>query len=434
VPDIPFAEPREESRAARRGGLAEVLLRCGIVALLIAAPLFFGATSTYAGLALVCAAWLLLTVFVARGAAQGRLYLPSNPVTIPAALLLAFAAVHWLTGIAAGPLQGQQEWLRWTAYAALAVVAVGLFDSPQRVRAMLHVMAMGGALVALLGIAQHLTGEGKIYWLIEPPYGGWSFGPYPNRNHFAGLMELWMPVALGLALLEENRSWMRWASWAAVVVMGCAVILSGSRAGLLVMIAQFVFFAAWVVSQRSGRRPAVAFAAVVVSMLMIALALGGTQGFERVLGTIQPSPAQLDEATGNRIPAWRDTFTLFRQNWLLGAGLESFGRLFPSVRSFSTDKYWSHAHNDFLQFLAELGLVGGILAAWALVAGGRCALRNLSSQAGSANAPLLAGLACACAGFLLHGWLDFNFHVPANAATFAVLAALLVRRGWNEEL
>ncbi|HWQ03303.1 MAG TPA: O-antigen ligase family protein, partial [Candidatus Nitrosotenuis sp.] len=148
---------------------------------------------------------------------------------------------------------------------------------------------------------------------------------------------------------------------------------------------------------------------------------------------LAPRPGSFDEEmVGNRPQAWRDTITLFKQNWLLGSGLETFETLFPSVRSFPTDRVWSHAHSDFLQLLAELGIIGGALAAWAIFAGAVGAWRNIRRSLDSEAGWLLLGVACGLLAFLLHGWVDFNFHVPANAANFAVLAAVVARRGWDE--
>ena len=102
------------------------------------------------------------------------------------------------------------------------------------------------------------------------------------------------------------------------------------------------------------------------------------------------------------------------------------------MRPFATDKIWSHAHNDWLQFLAETGVVGAALGLWILIAGGLQAWRNLKQTNGTATGAILIGMSTVCIGLMVHGWLDFNFHVPANAANFAVLAAVLTRRGWDE--
>jgi O-antigen ligase len=425
--EIPLVAERETVQTA---SLASVLMRCSAAGVLIAAPLCFGATSVYASAGLIAAAWILFAALIVQSAVQGKLNVPTHPLALPAVMLLAFAAMHWLLGISLAPDAAKFEWLKWLGYACLAISVSALFDTAVRMSMLMRILAICGFAVALLGIAQHLTAGGKIYWMIEPPYGGWAFGPYVNRNHFAGLMELWMPLALGLAMVPGTRPWMRSMWWLATVAMSCAVVLSGSRAGLIVLGAQFAMLTLWAVAQR-GKRAALAAIVTVAVVVIAAFAIGG-RGVDRVVDTIQPARVQLDEVAGNRIQAWKDTMRIFEQSWLIGKGLESFPKLFPAVRTFATDKYWSHAHNDFLQFLAELGIAGAALAGWILFAGGRSAVRNLRECAHSAYAPLLAALACACLGFLMHGWLDFNFHVPANAANFAVLAALLVRRGWNE--
>jgi O-antigen ligase len=323
--------------------------------------------------------------------------------------------------------------MKWLAYTSLAVTALLVFDTPRRMRALLTALAVAGWSVALLGIAQHLSGAGKIYWTFQAPTGAWIFGPYVNRNHFAGLMELWMPLALGLAIVPGSAPATRALGWLAAITMSSAVVLSGSRAGILVVVAEFALFTLWAAAQR-GRRALIGSAAALLLIGACAAAIGG-RGVDRLTGAVTLSSAAADpreEVTGHRIEAWQGTLAIAGQHWLLGAGLQGFAPLFPGARGFATDKFWSHAHNDILQFVAETGLIGTALMVGMFVLGGRSAARNLRAQAGTENGPLLAAVACACVGFLLHGWLDFNFHVPANAANFGVLAAMLVGRGWQQ--
>ncbi|HWQ03556.1 MAG TPA: hypothetical protein VNL38_03665, partial [Candidatus Nitrosotenuis sp.] len=209
------------------------VLRYGALAALIAAPLGFGATSITGSVLLTAGAWLLLLVWALGGLVAGELRLPAHPSALPATLLLAFGAVHWVAGFSPAPYAGQLEWLRWLGYAALAVVAIDVFATPVRLKLLCGVLGAAGCGVAALGIAQYLTGSGKIYWLIEPQYGGWVFGPYVNRNHFAGLMELWLPLALGMALVARRSAAQRWLWFAMALVMATAVVLSGSRGGVL---------------------------------------------------------------------------------------------------------------------------------------------------------------------------------------------------------
>jgi O-antigen ligase len=330
------------------------------------------------------------------------------------------------------PYVGQLEWLRWTAYAALAVVAVDSFATPERLKLLCGTLGVAGLAIAALGIAQYLTANGKIYWLIEPQFGGWVFGPYVNHNHFAGLMELWLPLALGMALVTRRSGGLHWLWLMVALVMATAVVLSGSRGGVLAAGTGILAMTLAVAAIRGGRRAFLAFAVALMVLTGTALAVGGKDLLQRYSVFSAPAGSPEADVTGHRLAAYADTLRLFRQNWILGSGLETFGTLFPAVRSFPTDKIWSHAHNDYLQLLAELGIVGGALALWALLAGAARAWRNIRLNRDAETGTLLLAMACGCLGFLIHGMLDFNFHVPANAANFAVLAAVLGCRGWDE--
>jgi len=86
-----------------------------------------------------------------------------------------------------------------------------------------------GFLVSIFAILQHLTSNGKLYWVREIRYGGMPFGPYVNRNHFAGFAELVLPLALVPLVLGRVRR-ERWpiVGLFAVLPIG-ALFLSASR-------------------------------------------------------------------------------------------------------------------------------------------------------------------------------------------------------------
>jgi len=399
---------------------------------LMLAPLAFGATSIRASLLLTVAAWIAFLLWVADGIRGGRLHWQTLPVLGPAFLLLGYTALHWAAGISVNPQATQLEWLRWTGILAVALVAGEAVASTAMLRQVCKALALAGLAISVFAIAQYLTSNGKIYWLVEPMQGGWMFGPYVNRNHFAGLMELWIPIAIALAMLPENTFMRRWLWCLVALVMGIAVALSGSRGGIIAVGVQVLLLALIAASAR-GRRPLVA---LVVSIALVAGAvawLGRGEILERYKQSLQFPRVQQEEATANRLEAWKGALAIFRQHPVAGTGLDTFVTHFPTVRTFATDKVWTHAHNDFLQFLAETGLIGAALAVWILAAGAREAWANVQRTTGTATGALLIGLGCACVGFLVHGWLDFNFHVPANAANFAAIGAICTRRGWDED-
>jgi O-antigen ligase len=239
-------------------------------------------------------------------------------------------------------------------------------------------------------------------------------------------------VALGLALVPENSLLARWFWCALGLVMGISVVLSGSRGGAFALAAELLLLTLVVAALRGGRRAILGLLAAIVLTAGAVWALDEGQAFQRYKATLRPNLLQQEEAGRYRLEAWYASLVIFRQHWLLGSGLDTFGNLFPAARSFPTDKIWTHAHNDFLQFLAETGLVGALLAGWILWVGGRAALQNFRRARDTATGAMLLGIATGSLGFLVHGWLDFNFHIPANASNFAVLAALLTRSAWND--
>jgi O-antigen ligase len=426
-------EEAVRSRTQARADVSAAVVRTGAVVTLVAAPLAFGAVETTSGVALVAAAWLLLLLWLGSALAAEEITFHTHPVMLPALALLGFTALHWVAGISANPVGTQMEWLRWTGYLALGYVAGESFSSARSLRYLVGALALAGLGIAVLGIAQHLTAEGKIYWLVEPSQGGYVFGPYVNRNHFAGLMELWAPLAFGLALAPGNTFTRRWAWGAAGLVMVLAVVVSGSRGGTLALAVGLAVLGCVVAALRGGRRVLLVALGVITLLAAGTWALGGTGVWERYRRTLQPQVLQEEEASRYRLAAWRDSLHIARQNWLLGTGLDTFETQFPAVRGFPSDKVWTHAHNDFLQLVTEAGVIGLALGIWLVAAAMREILRNLKSTRESTAGALLLGAACGCLGFMVHGWLDFNFHIPANAASFAVLGAVVARRGWEEE-
>lgn len=403
-----------------------------VCAILILAPLAFGATSRFAALVLVAVSWSVFLLWLLDDIFRGRSSLLGHPMALPALALVAFTALHWAVGLSPAPVASEIEWLRWVGYIALAMAAAGSVDTPLRLRTVCAALAVAGFLIAAMGIAQYLTADGRLYWTWKLENGGRIFGPYVNRNHFAGLMELLCPLALGMALIPEYHLTRRWLWSSLAVVMGGAVMLSGSRGGAISLCLAVVAFSLLIAAQRAGKRAVLWLLAAMFVTGGTVLALDRGELLERYQSVLRPNQFQQEDAAAYRFAAWRDAARLVRETPVIGSGLDTFATRFPAARSFATDLVWTHAHNDFLQFLVETGAIGGLLAAWMLFSGGREAARNLSRTSGTATGALLAGITAGCIGFMAHGWLDFNFHIPANASCFAVLAALIAARGWDE--
>jgi O-antigen ligase len=142
------------------------------------------------------------------------------------------------------------------------------------------------------------------------------------------------------------------------------------------------------------------------------------------LATIASVTHSPDVTMGSRLTVARDSLLIFRDHHWVGTGLGSFEVAFPPYQSFSTDEIWDHAHNDYAEALAETGLVGGLLIAAALVIFFRLGFGNLGQRLRHHAGWIQLGAAIGCCGLLVHSFVDFNFHIPANAAWFAVCLAI----------
>lgn len=128
-----------------------------------------------------------------------------------------------------------------------------------------------------------------------------------------------------------------------------------------------------------------------------------------------------------RIEVWKDTVRMVSDHPWTGAGLGTFGVAYPAYKTLPDPVFYEHAHNDYVQLLAEtggagfalaLGILGMILG---LIIAGWRRRRNLWAKG------LLTGVSTGIAAILIHGLTDFNFHIPANAVLFVVLIGL----AWN---
>src|SRR5437879_4913903 len=119
---------------------------------------------------------------------------------------------------------------------------------------------------------------------------------------------------------------------------------------------------------------------------------------------------------------------MFSLRPFLGWGLGSFPFVYPQFRSFYTDYLVNEAHNDILQVLVETGILGGWAMFWFIVALYRNSLRRLRGSRFDLYNMVRLGAITGCTGLLVHSFVDFNLHIPANAAIFYVLCVVASSR------
>jgi len=273
-------------------------------------------------------------------------------------------------------------------------------------------MAAFGAVYAVYAVLQGFTSEGTIYWRIKPRAGN-VYGSYVNHNHYAGFIELLFPFALVLALDGSVRGAKRVLLVFAATLMAASVFLCQSRGGMIAVTVETAFLAVFWMRRFSPRKSAAVF---VLFCLVTAsfLAWIAPQVGSRITDIHDPA----------RWLIHRDSFRMFAAHPFLGSGLGTFATAFPHYRLFYDGFFINNAHDDYLELLLETGLAGFAAGVWFLVMLYREGLRNLQPAKPSPASLICTAALAGCTGMLAHSFMDFNLHVPANAALFYVLCAI----------
>jgi O-antigen ligase len=342
-----------------------------------------------------------------------------SPLLPPLAALALVVLGQWFFRWTASSYNTRIELLLLLADLIVLFLAVQAFRTLRDWRGLVWFGMSFGFLVSIFAILQHLTSNGKLYWFRELRYGGIPFGPYVNRNHFAGFAELVLPLALVPLVLGKVRR-ERWpiVGLFAVLPIG-ALFLSASRGGFVSFGAELSVLALVMILRREMGKQWLAGVAVLLVALLLVSWLGVGQILERL------SSVQLLEVTaGKRASMRRDTWRIFLDHPFVGTGLGTLQIVYPPYETLYDGKIVNHTHNDYLEALAETGIAGGLCCAWflgVLLAESLKRLRQLNNS--FTGALQLSGLV-ACSGFLVHSLVDFNLHIPANALLFFLMAHL----------
>ena len=394
-------------------------LRLGLCALISFAVLAHGGVEDWARAILETGIGFLFLIWALRFYFNAHEQPAFSPLLPPLALFFLVGLGQWFFRVTASSYNTRIELMLLLATLLFLFLSVQVFCTLQDWRSFVW-FGMGlGFVVSVFGILQHLTFNGKLYWFRELTYGGIPFGPYVNRNHFAGLMELLIPLALVPLVLGKVRR-ERLAVVALFAVMPIAALfLSASRGGIVSFLVQFALLTYLLLRRRGLAKRLRAVSTVLLAALMIVSWLG----IGRILQRFS-SLQTLEVTEGKRAAMRRGAWHIFLDHPLAGTGLGTLQIVYPPYETLYDGKVVNHAHNDYLEALAETGVLGGLCCAWFL---GVLLFKSLplfrQSDFSFPGALQLSGVV-ACAGFLVHALVDFNFHIPSNLWLFFLMAHL----------
>jgi len=309
-------------------------------------------------------------------------------------------------------------------------VALVLIDSASRIRKLVMLITIFGFIYAFFAILQSVLSPLKIYGIYE---AGAPFGSFVNRHDFAAYMEMAISLPLGLLFVGAVSKDKRLLYITAVALMGVSLLLSGSRGGLVAFLAEVIFLV--ILTTGTEHKARLGLKLALAGLLLIgvvagAIFVGGETSLTRVADT-----ASSGDLTTGRSNIWSVTLGVIKSNLPFGAGLGAFGVAYTPHDTMSGLERVEQSHNDYLQVLADAGIVGLAIGAFFLfrlfVLG-----RETTGVRNTYRRGIGLGALAGVFGILVHSIFDFVLHITAVSVLFLMLLTLLSasRRSYEDDV
>ena len=394
----------------------------------------------------------ILVLWVLDGWRLGNLRVSRNLLQLPllGALVLGLIQLLPLSGITSGGATaiGLTNTLSFDPYSTRLVLVqlatlliyfaatLVFVDTPHRLHVLVRTIMIFGFVLAIFGLTQSFTSPTKVYWIRELPQST-AFGPFINRHHFAGYMELTIALPLGLLFSGAVDKEKRLLYLFAAGLMGVALVMTTSRGGIISLVLEIVFLVVvtgiWRTQNerrrtKSSRLKRIATrtglaTALLVGLFFGVLLLGGEFSINRFIDSVNT-----DDPTTGRAHFWSVTLDIIKAHPYVGTGLGAFGVIYTRYDSRNGLFRLEQAHNDYLQVLSDAGIIGGVLALSFVVFLFYKAIARAKSRDDFRRGVALAALS-GCFAVLVHSFFDFTLHTTSNALLFLVTAALATLNG-----
>lgn len=332
-----------------------------------------------------------------------------------------------------------QEILRMTAYVAFYILTIQLLTKKELLRRTIAIVVILSFVMAFQGILQHLINNHKIFWLREIPGGGDPFGPFVNKNHYAGFMEMLFPIAFGAFLaykprgshvslsaklleVASKRTNIYLLCGFASILIAVSIFLTFSRGAILSWIISMIILGCMVILSRKNDKSGMIILAVFTVIILAVSWFGWKPIFNKFEKIQIASNAVADE----RLKIWKDTANIIRDFSVTGTGFGSFESIYPKYQTHMTDHSVDHAHNDYMELLTDGGIIAFVLTSWFLLEILFKSYKSFRLRKETYSIYLYLGSLTGIIAILIHSTTDFNLHIASNGLYFFFLCALAV--------
>lgn len=340
-------------------------------------------------------------------------------------------AVSPVSSFSIAPYSTQLAIVQLVLYLVFFAAALVFVNNHNRLQKIIWAIIIFASLMAFYGILQRLANLDAIYGL-RPFNQAIPFASFVNQHHFAAFMEMTIGLSLGFLFSRATGNNLRLFFGIAIVVMGIALILTSSRGGMISLIAVIGFIVTANILQKpksetdAPKKNAANYrrvfgligagVCVVLILFGAVLLLGGDESLLRGIGLNNQ-----EDISNGRIHFWQITWRVFLDYPILGAGFESFAFAFPKYDSWNGKFRVEQAHNDYLQILADAGIVGFVCVASFIFLLFKKGLNTITKTSDPFRRNAAVGALAGCTGILIHSFFDFPLRTPSNMLFFLML-------------
>jgi len=318
-----------------------------------------------------------------------------------------------------------------TTMAALHMLVLAVFfglmlatvDRAKRIEKIVNFVLIFGFAYAFFAILQSFLSPTRIYGVLERLS---PFGSFVNRHNFAAFIEMTIALPLGMLMAGAVRRDRKLFYITAVVWMGIALLMSGSRGGLVAMLAAVGLIFVLTTSAHGKKKKLILIGVTAVTIAVIvsgAIMIGGETSLSRFAET-----AEAGDVTTDRLQIWTVTLRVISANLPFGAGIGAFGQAYTPFDTSNGLSRVEQAHNDYLEVLANAGLIGAVIAGAFLYLVFTAIRKNTRVENGFRRG-VAVGAAAGVFAVLVHSLFDFVLHTTAVTLMFITLLSLLIASG-----
>jgi O-antigen ligase len=343
--------------------------------------------------------------------------------------------------VSINPYLTRQELFKLLAYAAVFFVVVNHYKTKAQVNTLVKAILYMACFLVAFAVLQTMTWNGRVFWLFPVDEslraGRGIWGPYINRNHFAGYMEMAIPLGMGLLLYWAShvktfpgdplsRRIARFLAsdtlvpftllFLFVLFMAASLFMTFSRGGIIGFAVSTLFFA-WMTHSSRTLRNRKSLIALLAAVIFAAVVLAAWDRIEQRF-------AHLEQDHLSRLDVLEDSLGIARDYPVLGTGLGTFINSYMRYQTKMPRFHFDHAHNDYLEIVTDTGVIGALLAAGMAFAFFLPLFRRWRKKHGMFGKCIGAGGLASCAAIAVHSFTDFNLRIPANALLLTVITPI----------